>query len=61
MAQNVDLAQLAKLARENLAETKALRHELTILKSELRARLAHFDVRIEDRPHERVAVADETD
>jgi hypothetical protein len=108
MADNVDIGLLAKLARENLSEIKAvrrdqadmrreqtdMRRQLTdvstlavqtaefirkmeqrldarmvavrddlelMLKSELMGRLAHFETRIENLLHERLAIIEKTD
>jgi hypothetical protein len=54
MAENVDLTLLATLVRENLTETRALRRELAMFKSELMGRLAHFETRMENLLHERL-------
>ena len=47
MAENVDLTLLATLVRENLTETRALRREVAMIKSELMGSLAHLETGIE--------------
>jgi len=61
MAENVDLALLATLVRENLTETRALRREVAMFKSELMGRLAHFETRTEHLLDERLAIVEKTD